>query len=102
MSPHGRGLTLVFVSPEHLNNLVEGGHVRSLSGYIGPDRNWELEDLENRREGFSDREAETPFEESGAYGDFAGVFGPDVGSYADDPTDDLLHRIGALSNGGKR
>lgn len=97
----GRGLTLIFVDPNFLDELIEGGHARLRSGYIGSDRDYQLEDLENRRDGFGDHEAETPFEDSDSFGDFAGISAEEADSYEDDPHEDLLHRIGALKSGGK-
>lgn len=107
-----RGL-LVFLPPELLDELVEDGRVRSRCAYIGPDRDYELEAMEDATgEDFGDHVVEVePLDSdglSGAYeakklnffNDWRGFSGS-TADREDDPQEDLLQRIGALGKKGR-
>lgn len=103
---------LVFLPPEDLDALAEKGCARSRLAYIGCDRDYETEALEEM--GLADAETHQELDDfEGLAVDASAAEEPDpfydwqgCGSANDadqsDPHEDLLQRIGALSMGGKR
>gem|GEM_PF-3161858 len=99
--------TLVFVPPDVLHAMMESGCARVRMDYIGSNRDYELEALEDEDGDESvmpvpyacAAQANVALPEDDPFADWKGYFSDQEGGDRDDAHEVLLRNIGALSRG---